>query len=143
MSLTFHDETFTGHCLCGAVAFHGRGLRDIVYCHCTQCRRQHGTVAAYSATRIASFVIEDDAALAWFEASPRARRGFCARCGSTLFWAPADGATIGIAAGAIDPGTRLAAVRHIYTDDERDPATLADPLPKYRGSMLGGQGNPG
>ena len=44
-------DTRTGSCLCGAVRFKTRGdLRGVVYCHCSQCRKQSGHF--YAATNV-------------------------------------------------------------------------------------------
>ena len=98
----------SGRCLCGAVRFEVRGpLRDIVICHCVECRRWHGAPAPYAATRVEHLVVEGDA-LQWIE-SPEsdreARRGFCGACGSSLFWHGAGLERIGIAAGTLDRPT--------------------------------------
>ncbi len=37
------SDVATGRCLCGAVAYEVRGpLRDVLICHCEECRRWHG-----------------------------------------------------------------------------------------------------
>jgi hypothetical protein len=83
------DDIATGSCLCGAVRFAARlPSKWVAHCHCSMCRRAHGaafvTWAGFEDERIA---IEDaDARLQWHASSPPARRGFCARCGSTLFF---------------------------------------------------------
>jgi hypothetical protein len=42
----------TDGCLCGAVRYKVHGpLRDVVACHCSQCRRTSGHFAAFTATR--------------------------------------------------------------------------------------------
>jgi hypothetical protein len=46
------DDSHSGSCLCGAVRFKTRGpLRGVVYCHCSQCRKQSGHL--YAATNVA------------------------------------------------------------------------------------------
>ena len=119
----------TGRCLCGAVRYEVRGrLRDVVLCHCVECKRAHGSVGAYSSAYHEDFRFLEDASLRWVE-SPEsdhaARRGFCAECGSSLFWHAPGLGRIGIAAGTLDgdPGLRVAA--HIYTHQ----ATGWDELP--------------
>ena len=48
----------TGRCLCGAVHYQIRGpLRPVVNCHCGQCLRTHGNVAAYTSAARADLVL--------------------------------------------------------------------------------------
>ncbi len=45
-------RTHTGSCLCGKVRFGARGpLRGVVYCHCSQCRRQTGHFLAATSVK--------------------------------------------------------------------------------------------
>lgn len=110
-----------GRCLCGAVRYEVRGaLRNVVICHCQDCRRWHGHVcAATAAARDDLVLVAGEEQLRWFESPTSeagARRGFCARCGSSLFWEAPGRQTISIAAGTLDAPTGLRTVAHIYTD---------------------------
>lgn len=124
----------TGSCLCGAVRYRVTGpMRQVVGCHCRQCRKQTGHYMAASAVRLVHFELTQDRGLKWYRASEEARRGFCAECGSTLFW-QADGAdTIALAAGAIDDDTGLATEAHIFVADKGDYYDLDDGLPQLEG----------
>ena len=127
----------SGGCLCGAVRYDVTGpLRDVILCHCGQCRRQHGSFGAYSEAALADVDIRDGGGLAWFESSARARRGFCRHCGSGLFWQRPGGATTSIAAGSLDQPTGLAVVRHIYVADKADFYEIGDRLPQLPGSQI-------
>ena len=66
----------------------------------------------------------------WYEASPMAKRGFCATCGSFLFWKAHDESTISFALGAIDGPTGLALEKHIFTADKGDYYEITDDLPQ-------------
>ena len=93
----------TGGCLCGAVRYEVAGaLRPVIMCHCRQCRRTHGHVAAYTAAPRAAVTLLDERGLDWFESSPGVRRGFCKLCGSSLFWERLAGGNRSIAAGTLD-----------------------------------------
>jgi hypothetical protein len=107
-----------GRCLCGGVRYEVRGqLRDVLICHCEECRRWHGHVAASTAARKQDLVLLDAATLRWID-SPRsdagARRGFCGRCGSSLFWEAPGRETIAIAAGTLDDASGLRVVGHWF-----------------------------
>ena len=77
----------TGGCLCGAIRYAVRGpLRPVVNCHCGQCLRWHGNFGAYSAADWDDVTVAGRRHLKWYDSSSFARRGFCRRCGSSLFW---------------------------------------------------------
>jgi hypothetical protein len=105
--------------MCGAVRYSVAGpLRDVVGCHCTQCRRMTGHFMAATAARLKDFAIIREGELGWYEASAHARRGFCARCGSTLFWAGHGKDYISIAAGTLDDSSGLKFACHIHVADK-------------------------
>jgi hypothetical protein len=123
-----------GGCLCGAVRYQAEGpLRPVVMCHCTQCRRMTGHFLAATAAKRAGFSIGNPAAVAWYEASDSARRGFCRHCGSTLFWDGHGHDYISIAAGSLDDSTGLSAACHIFVADKGDYYAIADGLPQIEG----------
>jgi hypothetical protein len=129
-------QAHRGGCLCGAVRYTARGpLRDVVNCHCGQCRRFHGHFGAYTAVALADLAIEGEADLKWYQSSDFARRGFCARCGSSLFWHALGEDGISIAAGTLDAPTGLATVRNIFAAHAGDYYQLDEALETVPGSM--------
>ena len=125
-----------GSCLCGAVAFEVLGpLRDVINCHCGQCRRTHGAAGAYTNVNESDLHLTETRGLKWYRSSTEARRGFCDQCGASLFWDRIGHETISIAAGALDQPTGLKTAMHIYTDDQADFYELTDTLPRYPGSQ--------
>jgi hypothetical protein len=80
-------------------------------------------------------VLEQDRGLTWFQSSARARRGFCAGCGSSLFWEPLGKNTISISAGTLEPPTGLKTVRHIYVAAAGDYYDISDNLEKLPAGM--------
>lgn len=123
----------SGSCLCGAVRFEVTGLlRPPDACHCVQCRKQSGHFWVSTDVARVELAIHGDESLAWFQSSAKVRRGFCVRCGSSLFWDPADKDKIGVAMGALDPptGTRLG--MHIYVAEKGDYYDIDDGLPQHR-----------
>ncbi|MXY89248.1 MAG: GFA family protein [Gammaproteobacteria bacterium] len=124
----------TGGCLCGGVRYRVVGsLRPIIYCHCGQCRRTSGHFVAATAADADTLEIVADESLAWFASSERAQRGFCRRCGSSLFWRPEDGSHVSIMAGTLDNSNGLAPVEHIYVGAKGEYYELTDDLPKRQG----------
>ncbi len=121
----------TGGCLCGSVRYEVRGpLRPVVDCHCAQCRRTSGHFAAFTAARTQDLVLTGSEGLRWYRSSAAARRGFCGDCGSSLFWEPASGGRVSIAAGTLDLPTGLETVAHVFVGDSGDYYTIGDGLPR-------------
>ena len=109
-----------GGCLCGGVRYAVHGpLREILVCHCVECRRWTGRAWAVTAARNEDLEIGDGRRLVWVE-SPNsalgASRGFCSQCGSSLFYrAPGRGRT-GIGAGTLDDPSGLRVAGHIWVE---------------------------
>jgi hypothetical protein len=111
-------------------------MRDVLLCHCEECRRWNGHVSANTAVRRADLAVVENGDLRWIQSphsNARARRGFCAACGSSLFWDPAGRETISIAAGTLDSPTGLRVVGHWYVAQAGDYYELpSDGLPHYQ-----------
>ena len=121
----------SGGCLCGGVVYHVDGpLEDVVACHCSQCRRTTGHYFTATACDRAALTFAADETLAWYQSSPEARRGFCSRCGSSLFWERTGADRIVITAGTLDQPTALKMIEHIYVADKGDYYDISDGLPQ-------------
>lgn len=122
---------FEGGCLCGAVRYrHDGPLSDVTACHCGQCRRTSGHYVAAARGMRAHLSFERDDGLRWYESSPGVMRGFCAECGSSLFWGRAGSETISIMAGTLDSPTGLRLVQHIHVADAGDYYDIDPDLPQ-------------
>ncbi|OBZ92454.1 aldehyde-activating protein [Pararhizobium polonicum] len=125
-------EEHTGSCNCGAVRFrtHGR-LREVIACHCSQCRKQTGLY--YAATNVCDSELDLDGAenVTWYRSSADARRGFCRTCGSALFWKMDALDYTSIMAGTFDTPTGLAFGVHIFCADKGDFYEINDGLPQF------------
>jgi hypothetical protein len=122
-----------GGCLCGGVRYSVRGvLRDVIACHCSQCRRTSGHFVAATGAESARITLLEHATLVWFASSQRAERGFCARCGGNLFWRPLKEGRewTSIMAGTLDPPTNLRLKQHIFVADKSDYYEIADGAPR-------------
>ncbi len=127
------DAIHTGQCACGNVRFRTLGpLRPVVYCHCSQCRRQTGHYLAATACPDAALTVVDGAAhIRWYESSADAQRGFCGICGSGLFWKNRTKTYTSILAGVFDAPNDLIADSHIFVGDKGCYYTIADGLPQH------------
>ena len=126
------DQDHAGGCLCGAVRYVARGpLRDVVFCHCSQCRKQTGLYFAATAVDKTAFTLTSEAGLRWYAASDFALRGFCGTCGSVLFWKAHEAPHLAILAGSLDDPSQLKAASHICTEGRPSFYALCDGLPQY------------
>ncbi len=124
-----------GGCLCGAVRYEINGpMRNVVYCHCEQCRKTSGHFVAATAVQLEDLHVSEDSGLEWYQSSDTADRGFCKRCGSSIFWRPTHGRYMGVMVGAIDTPTGLSSREHIYTADASDYYNITDGLPQFEQS---------
>lgn len=118
-------------CLCGSVRFEvDEDLSEPTACHCVQCRKQTGHFLASANVKKASVRLLESEGLSWFQSSEKVRRGFCFKCGSTLFWEPVFRDWTSIALGVIEGQTDLKLERHIFVAEKGDYYTLADGLPQ-------------
>ncbi|GAA4178525.1 GFA family protein [Shinella granuli] len=126
------SEEHTGHCLCGAVRFRTRGpLREVIACHCSQCRRQTGHFYAATNVRDDAMAVEGGENVTWYRASDTAGRGFCRICGSALFWKGDNTDYTSIMAGIFDQPTGLVIGKHIFCADKGDYYEIEDGAPQY------------
>jgi hypothetical protein len=117
----------TGSCLCGAVRIEVEGeLPGPDACHCSQCRKTSGHVWASTDVPRSRVTVLGGEGVTWYRSSEKVRRGFCATCGSALFWDPLERDYIGIAMGAFDPPTGTHLAIHVHVADKSDYYEIAD-----------------
>ena len=117
-------EQFEGGCLCGAVRFIATGQPKAVYwCHCQSCRRHTGApVAVFALYDLKAYTVTKGE-ITKFDSTPgQTRRGFCARCGSTLTCESLPGPTeTHFHIGAFDRAAQLEPTKKQYFPEERLP----------------------
>ena len=105
----------TGHCLCGAVAFRAENVETEHHvCHCGMCRRWAGGSMMCAASEGVTFSGEDK--LKRYDSSQWAQRGFCAECGTSLFYFLKPTQTYMLSIGTFDDQTVFKLVREIFID---------------------------
>lgn len=126
------NHAIAGSCLCGKVRLDiDEACRDVIICHCQQCRKQTGHVLA--ATRVMDDKLHITGAehIKWYDASEDAKRGFCRHCGSTLLWKPNGADSTSVMVGCLDNPTELKTVAHIFTEFKGDYYELNDGVPAF------------
>ena len=128
----------TGHCLCGGVRYKASAVRrQVIRCHCEMCRRAIGNVWTATQALRSDLTIEDDDCLSWYQSSNHVRRGFCGKCGASLFFDSDQRPTMSIAAATIDQPSGLEFAAHVFTDEATDYEPLSDGAPTFPNDQHG------
>ena len=108
-------------CLCGGVKIKVAGkMRHVINCHCKQCMKTHGNYSAYTACPEKNLKFINNKTLKWFQSSSFAKRGFCFKCGASIFYKLIESDNISIAAGMFDYPTKLKTNSNIFIKDKLD-----------------------
>ncbi len=135
----------SGRCLCGALRFELiLPTKWCAHCHCRMCQRAHGTaLVTWVGVAESHFRLLHADSLVWYRSSPPAQRGFCNRCGSTVFfrserWPGEVHVTLANLDGPIDRAPKA----HVYYDSHVDWLELGDELRRIAeaGNATGGEG---
>jgi hypothetical protein len=121
----------TGRCLCGAVAFTVTGqMRDVINCHCHRCRRWTGHHMAAASAALVDIQLVGD--VSWYHPDEHAAYGFCAACGSSLFWQAGDEPERwSICAGTLDPPTHLTTTDALWVSEASDYHVRPEGVTEY------------
>ena len=110
-----------GACHCGAVQVRlPPGAAGVIACHCDDCQRMHGNFFALIAAPAAEVQLDGGDALTWYASSPKARRAFCARCGSRVAKQAVGADRLLLSAGLFGRETGMKLVRHLFADSRPD-----------------------
>jgi hypothetical protein len=124
-----------GSCLCQGVAFEIDGaIKDPLYCHCSMCRKAHGTAFRARGKVLAKAFrwLRGEELVRYYESSPGNYRGFCSVCGSNLISKlDAKPAVYGLALGVLDDDPQVRPICHVYVGSKAPWFEITDPLPQY------------
>ena len=123
-----------GSCLCGAIKFQVNcKLNSPDACHCVQCRKWTGHYLVSTDIKRSALTIRGSKNITWYDSSEKVRRGFCAKCGSSLFFDPIDQKKhnwIGVSMGAFDQPTEAKLALHIFVAEKGDYYEITDDVPQ-------------
>lgn len=126
---------YEGGCQCGRVRFEIHGpIRNIIYCHCSQCRKAQGS--AFATNGIVSVndfrLISGQDYLKGYEATADQTKYFCHHCGSPIMSErksiPAE---VRVRLGTIDSDITERPQAHIFTTSKANWETIEGDLPQY------------
>lgn len=128
-------KKYQGGCLCEKVQFEITGeIQDIVYCHCSRCRKAQGSAFATNGnvqTNDFNFISGEES-LTGYESSPGQTKYFCKYCGSPIMSkTESTPEQVRIRLGTIDSDISERPVAHIFATSKANWDTICDDLPEY------------
>jgi hypothetical protein len=124
-----------GHCLCGAVAFTAEDVDTSIHvCHCSMCRRWSGGPAFSVSVRSVAFEGGDH--IVRFDSSAWAERGFCDRCGTSLFYRLKKTDQYFLNMGAFEDQSSFVVTDEIYIDEKPAGYAIAGDHPRLTGEQF-------
>ena len=97
----------SGGCQCGAIRYRVEGeFSDPHLCHCRMCQKAAGNYFMPLAGALRENVVITRGEPGWFRSSDVVRRGFCAKCGTPLFFDPLDRGHLLVTLGSLDDPSR-------------------------------------
>lgn len=124
-------------CLCGAVRFTVvPQKREMGVCHCAMCRRWSGGV--FMAVECRNLQVEQGDEIKVFASSEWAERGFCQRCGSSLFWRMRQGRGdhLAVSFQSFSENASFAFSEEIFVDEKPAQYAFAGDRPRKTGAEV-------
>lgn len=140
----------TGRCMCGAVTYTASLEPTVSACHCGMCRRWAGGPFLTAGPAEVEFAGRENMTV--IESSAWAERGFCNKCGSSLFYRLTGGRYAGVTHvgfGTLDDQSGFEMVREWFCDlkpdayafeGEHDRVTSEEIEAMFSGAL--GEGSP-
>jgi hypothetical protein len=129
------SRVLSGGCLCGRVQYRITGdLFMAAYCHCSMCRKAHGSAFKPRAlVRAEHFQwLQGEEWGADYRSSPGAHRTFCRNCGSPLIARSDEYPTMyNLALGTLDDDPGIRATEHWHVASKASWFEITDDLPQY------------
>ena len=121
----------TGRCLCGAVTFSAESVDHHVHaCHCSMCRSWSGGPLLSAQAGGVTFTGDE---LRRYASSEWAERGFCGKCGSSLFYHMPEPDIYVISTGAFDKQDEFTLAGEIYIEEKPPAYDFAGDHPRQTG----------
>lgn len=93
----------SGGCQCGAVRYSAQSIKDNAHvCHCRMCQKASGNFFASLVGVPHKDFTWTQGEASFFQSSGQVKRGFCAQCGTPLYFQHADSQHISLFIGSFD-----------------------------------------
>ena len=128
-------KPYQGSCLCGKVRYEITGeINNIVYCHCSRCRKAQGSAYATNGNvqTSAFHLLMGEDYLTAYEATPGHTKYFCKVCGSPIMSKSISKPDlVRIRLGTIESAISERPIAHIYATSKANWDIICDDLPQY------------
>lgn len=122
------EESMSGRCLCGAVSFVAADVElEHHACHCDMCRRWGGS--PFFGIHNGGVEWDGEENIVRYDSSEWAQRGFCGKCGSSLFYYLKPQDRHSISAGMFDDQSKFVLANEIYIDHKPPGYSFTGDLP--------------
>jgi hypothetical protein len=119
----------SGKCLCGAVSFLVEEVSPQVHaCHCSMCRNWCGGPGL--AVKVGRIEFTGEEHIGRYDSSAWADRGFCRRCGTSLFYRLKEANQYFVWQGTFNDQTPFRLTGEIYVDEKPSGYEFAGAHPR-------------
>lgn len=129
-------QSVKGNCLCGRVRYQADLYVDMIFhCHCSLCRRAHGSEKATQAFAKGSSlkILRGESYISRYDEG-KGVRCFCKCCGSRLFnHAPKINQYLSLALACVEDNDRFQVSASCFADSKAEWAQVDDSLPRFSG----------
>jgi len=137
-------ERLEGGCHCGAIRYEIDAVFDVVYCHCTQCRKRTGAPVNCALQVPGDAFRFTKGAPSSYVRSIRCLWRFCSVCGSTIcsenlepdHLLAREGRYYSVNVGSLDDPERVRPQIHQFVENRLFWFEIADYLPRVEGNIL-------
>ena len=122
-----------GSCLCGGVAFEADSVQLLVQCHCSLCRKSHGTAFRAGAMVPAGAFrwLSGDDLLRVYRAPSGYTAPFCRICGSTAPWVSEEYDAVFVPCGLFDGPVDRSYDFHVFVGSKAPWWEISDSLRRF------------
>ena len=129
-----------GSCLCRGVRYRIDGpLSQALHCHCSMCRKAHGSAfRSRAAVRAVDFEwLQGEDLVTFYESSPGNHRGFCRVCGSAILSKfDTNTSWYGLPLGCLDDDPGIRPEKHVHVASKAPWFTITDGLPQLPEGLI-------
>jgi len=132
---------YSGGCLCGKVRFEIHGpIHNIVYCHCSKCRKAQGSAFATNGIVMADDfrILSGHGELTGYEPGQGQTKYFCKTCGSPIMSkSTSKPGQVRVRLGTIESAITERPIAHIFATSKADWEEICGNLPRYESYETG------